>query len=96
MLWVKSCFFAFFQDIDTSIVATSSENMPSCESSLTESPKKLKAIDRLTVKDDHSSSEGDTEGSEKGGSGRVRRRRRLFKKSLRLTPEQIVSTLKSH
>ena len=45
--------------------------------------------------EDHSSSEADTDSSDRGGRPRRQKKvkRDLFKKSLRLTSEQVVSTL---
>lgn len=77
---------------DSAVNVTSVESVPSCQSSITESPKKVKQLDRLTVERDHSSSEGDTEGSERTEIKKTKRLvkiKKVYKKSLRLSSEQI-------
>ncbi|XP_045182167.2 phosphatidate phosphatase LPIN3-like [Mercenaria mercenaria] len=79
---------------DSAVHVTSVESIPSCQSSITESPKKLTLVDRLTVERDHSSSEGDTEGSDRAEPKKSKRlqlhkMRKVYKKSLRLSSDQI-------
>ncbi|XP_060552221.1 phosphatidate phosphatase LPIN3-like [Ruditapes philippinarum] len=78
---------------DSAVNVTSVESVPSCQSSITESPKKVKQVDRLTVERDHSSSEGDTEGSDRTEPLKMKRQlhktRKVFKKSLRLSSDQM-------
>lgn len=66
------------------------DSQPSNPPSTTTSPQKIKPIDRLKG-EDHSSSEADTDGSDRGGvsRGKKRAKRDVFKKSLRLSSEQI-------
>ncbi|XP_052763663.1 phosphatidate phosphatase LPIN3-like isoform X1 [Mya arenaria] len=63
------------------------------KSSVTESPKKMKDIDRLTVIGcDHSSSEGDTEGSDRTNEPKKNKRltrKKIYRRTLRLSSDQI-------
>ncbi|KAL4217721.1 Lipin-3 [Mactra antiquata] len=80
-------------DGDTGVVMTTADKTTittsPAQSSTEESPKK---VSRLTVERDHSSSEGDTEGSDRTEPKKTKKlvKRKIYKKSLRLTPDQIV------
>lgn len=80
-------------EAELSINITTVESVTSCQTSSTESPRPLKMTDRLTVHQDrdHSSSEGDTEGSERIVDKKKKRlvKKKFFKKTLRLNSDQI-------